>query len=87
MTLRKKPFENIMEHKRKCWQPAFSPFPKMFSTRSKTEIMILAKLNLSSENALNLVQSEKLLFGKELVVAYKMAFLLPFSTISEPSSI
>ena len=28
--------------RRKCWWPAFSPFPTMFSTLSKREILILA---------------------------------------------
>ena len=28
--------------RRKCWQPAFSPFPTVFSTLSKREIIILA---------------------------------------------
>ena len=32
----------------------------MFSTQSKTEIIILSTFNLLSENALNLVQSEKI---------------------------
>ena len=38
----------------------------MFSTQSKTEIIILATVNLSSANALNLDQSRILWFGKEL---------------------
>ena len=38
----------------------------MFSTLSKTEIIILATFYLSSVNALNLVKSKKLSFGKEL---------------------
>ena len=33
---------------RKCWLPAFSPFPTMFSIQSKTETIILATLNLLS---------------------------------------
>ena len=37
----------------------------MFSTLSKTEILILATLNLSSANALNLDQFKILLFGKD----------------------
>ena len=38
----------------------------MFSARSKTQIIILAIFYLSSANALNLVKSEKLSFGKVL---------------------
>ena len=30
--------------RRKCWLPAFSPFPTMFCTRSKTEIIIYVAL-------------------------------------------
>ena len=41
-------------------------FPAIFSTLSKTQIIILATYNLSSANALNLVLSKKLSFGKEL---------------------
>ena len=40
----------------------------MFCSLSKTEILILATVNLSSANALNLVHSKKLSFGKGLVV-------------------
>ena len=39
----------------------------MFSTPSKTEIMILATFNLLSADALNLAQSKKMTFGKELI--------------------
>ena len=52
--------------RRKCWLPAFSPFPAIISTLTKTEIFILATLNLSSANALNLDHSKILSFGKEL---------------------
>ena len=47
-------------------EPAFSPFPKTFSTLSNTEIVILPAFNLSSVNAFNLVQPRKLSFGKGL---------------------
>ena len=40
------------------WYAAFSPFAKMFSKLSKTEIIISATFNLSYANALNLVQSK-----------------------------
>ena len=39
----------------------------MYYTLSKTEILILATLNLSFANALNLDQSKILLVGKELI--------------------
>ena len=44
---------------------AFSPFPMIIS---ETLFTILATFNLPSANALNLVQSKKLLFGKELIL-------------------
>ena len=40
----------------------------MFTTISKIDIIILATFNMSSANALNLVQSKNLLFGNELVI-------------------
>ena len=59
------PFNNPKEEgfgkhcgkRRKCWLPAFSPFPTMFSTLSKTEILILATFILLPANAFNLVSS------------------------------
>ena len=53
--------------RRKCWQPAFSSFPTVFSNLLQREIVILAILHLSSANAFNLVMSKKLSFGKELI--------------------
>ena len=53
--------------------PAFSPFPTMCSTISKTQIITLATFTLSSANAFNLVKSKISLFRKELRV-----FLNPF---------
>ena len=44
--------------------PAFSPFPTVFSTLPKTEIVIVVNFNLLFANALNLVQSKKWSFGK-----------------------
>ena len=44
----------------------FLLFPTMFSTLSKTDIIILATFYLSSANPLNLIQSKNLSFGKEL---------------------
>ena len=58
------PFRKYFGNRRKCWTPAFSPFPMMFSPLSKREISILATLNLSSASAFSLVAGEILLFGK-----------------------
>ena len=59
--------------KRRKWcLPLFSPFPTMFSTLLKTDIIILGTFYLSSANALNLVKSKKLLFGKELMKSYPL---------------
>ena len=44
----------------KCWYPAFSLFPTVFSTLSKKEILILATFILSSANAFDLVTSKLL---------------------------
>ena len=48
------------------WKPSFSPFRTMFFTLSKRQIIISATFILLSDNALNLVTSKILLFGKEL---------------------
>ena len=40
----------------------------MFSTQSKTEIMIVATFKLSSANALTMAQSKKMSYGKELTL-------------------
>ena len=44
----------------------------MFSTLSKTEIIIVATFNMSSANALNLAQSKTLSFGKDLTHSHTM---------------
>ena len=54
MSLGKKPFENIVG-KGEIACTSNSPFPTMFSTLSKTEIIIFVTFNLSSENAFSLV--------------------------------
>ena len=64
MILRKNPFENIVGK----GEPTFSAFPTIFSTRSTTEIIILVTFYLPSANAFNLVQSEKLSIGHELIL-------------------
>ena len=47
-----------------------SPFLTMFSTLSKTGMIILETMNLSSANALNLVKARNLSFGQELIQLY-----------------
>ena len=65
--------------RRKCWLPAFSPFPTMFSILSKTWIIILATMNLSSANAFNLVKAKILSFGKWVKLLFpRPLFYQPF---------
>ena len=59
-TLKKKASENTVEK----GENAGDLFPQCFLDLSKTEIVILAKFNLLSANAFNLVTSKILLFGK-----------------------
>ena len=54
--------------KEKLLVQAISPFPTMFSTLSKTEIIIFVTFNLSSANALNLVRPKILSCGKGLIL-------------------
>ena len=56
--------------RRKCWLPAFSPFPTMFYTLSQTFFAISAAFELLSANALNLDKSNNLSFGKKLTYYY-----------------
>ena len=53
-------------HRRKYYQSAFSPFPRMFSILSK-QITILDTLILSSAIAFKLVKSKVPSFGKGLI--------------------
>ena len=55
MTRTERAFESIEGKGKKCWKPAFSPFPTMISTRAQTENIIL---NLSSVIALSLVMAK-----------------------------
>ena len=50
----KETFSKHYAKRRKCWLPAFSPFPTMFSTLSQTVLIIYVTFILSSANALNL---------------------------------
>ena len=61
----KEAFSNQCWKRRKCWYQAFSPFPTIFSTLSRREIVILITFDLSSANAMNLVSSKYLSCGKE----------------------
>ena len=45
MTLRKKPIENSGK-RRKCWLPAFSPFPTMFSNPIKDKFRHLSHIQI-----------------------------------------
>ena len=51
--------------RRKCWWPAFSPFPTMFSTLLKTKFNIRLHY-LVAANDFNLDQTQVIAFGKEL---------------------
>ena len=52
--------------RRKCWKPAFSPFPRMFSTPPKTNYSFSVNFILSSAIAFKLDWSKIVSFGKEL---------------------
>ena len=54
--------------RRKCWSPAFSPFPTMFSAFSKTNFKLLVTFILSSAHGINLNGSKLWSSGKWLRV-------------------
>ena len=58
MTLKKKAFRKHCGKRRKCWQPAFSPFHTMFSTHPEKNFCFKVALILSSANAFNLDKSK-----------------------------
>ena len=64
-TIRMQTFENICGKTRKCWKPAFSPFPTMFSAYSNANTIISAVFDLSSAIAFNLELCNILTSGKE----------------------
>ena len=64
--LGKKPFSKHRGKRRKCWLPAFYPFPTMFSTLSKTYIIIYVTFILSSANVFNLDKVKFLSSGNGL---------------------
>ena len=55
------------EKTRKCWLPAFSPFPTIIFTPAKTNFNFSVTFILSSPNALNLGKFKNLSLGKELI--------------------
>ena len=68
----KEAFQKYCGKRKKCWFPAFSPFPTRFSTLFNSNFIFWVPFILSSANAFNLNQSGIVLFGKEL---YKMDFM------------
>ena len=68
----KEAFSKHCGKKRKCWKPAFSPFPTMYSTLSKTEIIIYVTSILSSANAFNFDQVRLLWSGNGLMHSEKL---------------
>ena len=60
--------------RRKCWQPAFSPFPTVFSTLSQRVIVIFATFNLSSANCFQFGHIQILSFGKELMHLHDVSY-------------
>ena len=61
-----KAFENILRKGENAGNPAFSPFPTMFSTCSRINFNFSVTFILSSTNAFNLEQSKNLSYGKEV---------------------
>ena len=62
----KEAFSKHCGKRRKCWQPAFSHFPTMFSTLSNTEIIIYVTFILLSANASNMDKVKFLSSGNGL---------------------
>ena len=55
---------------RKCWYPAFSPFPTKFSTLPNPNFNFSFTFILSSAKAFNLDKSKILFFGKALILLF-----------------
>ena len=66
MTLRKKPFENIVGKRENNGNQHFLLFPQCFLPFPKQISIFDTHFELSSANALNLDRSKILSFGKEL---------------------
>ena len=62
--LKERAFWKHCGKRRKCWLPAFSSFPTMFSIQWNTTLMFGVTLNLSSANAFNLGKLKILSSGK-----------------------
>ena len=65
-TSRKRSLLKTLWEKEKLLVQAISPFPTVFSTLSKTEIIIFVTFNVWSANAFNLVWSKILSCGNGL---------------------
>ena len=78
MGLGKKPFESIVEKGEIACTSNFS-FPTMFSTLSKTEMIILVTFNLSSANAFNLVWSKILSCENGLKARWSNYYMIFYS--------
>ena len=72
----KEAFSKHCGKRRKCWLPAFSPFPTLFSTLSKIEIIIYVTIILLSANAFNLDKVKSLSSGNGLNVSLIMAYMI-----------
>ena len=70
MTMRKKPYKNIVGKEENAGYQ--SPFPTMFSTLSNANFNFLVTLILSCANAFNSDQSEILSFSTALKVRVSM---------------
>ena len=60
-----------MWEKEKLLVQTISPFPTMFSTLSKTEIIVFVTFNLSFANTFNVVRSKILSSGNGLMLLYQ----------------
>ena len=52
---------------RKCWLPAFAPFPTIISTLAQTNFNFSVKFILSSPNAFNFDKFKNLSLGQKLI--------------------
>ena len=68
----KEAFRKHCGKRRKCWLPAFSPFPKMFSTLHKTNLKSSVTFILSFANTFNLDKPKILSFGRRLLRSYNV---------------
>ena len=81
--LEKEAFWKYCKKRRKSCQPAFYPFPTMFSTLPKSNFNFWVTFILSSTNDFNLDQCKNLSFGTELkpkLITYQKLMLIMWST-------